>query len=194
MALVYAPTSEIEAVNNMLQSIGETPVNTLPTAGVTDASIARDVLHRINRQVQGMGLKFNSDYEVQYTPDIDGFINIPSNALRVSAYYYMSVDYAVRDRKLYDRENQTNVFTSSVKLNIVTFLPWDDMPEHVRQYVYVKASRRFQAESVGSQNLWKFSQMDEAETRAEMMRWELIKHSDTILASPGIYNTVNRRA
>lgn len=193
MALSFTPITELEAVNTLLASIGETPVNTIPSSGVSDASTARDMIHRVNRQVQGMSLKFNTDYKVQYSPDVDGYINIPTNALRVTAYY-RGVDYAVRDRKLYDRYNQTSIFTAVVYLNIATFFPWDDMPEHVRHYVTMKAGRKFQDESVGSEVLHKFSLQDEGEARAEMMRWELIKHSDTILTSPGIRDILNRRA
>jgi hypothetical protein len=194
MAHTYTPTTELQAVNAMLRSIGEAPVNTLPTGGVSDASLAQDTLHEVNRTVQGVGLKFNSDYKVQYTPDVNGYINIPTNALRVTAYYRsVDEDYAVRNRKLYDRYNQTNVFTKNVYLNIVTFLPWEDMPDHVRRYVYVRASRQFQQEAVGSEILWRFKAQDEAEARAEMNRWELIKRDQSILESPGIFRTVKRR-
>jgi hypothetical protein len=194
MALTYTPTTELQAVNAMLRSIGEAPVNTLPTAGVSDASLAQDTLHEVNRAVQGKGLKFNSDYQVRFTPDVDGYINIPTNALRVTATFRSyDTDYAVRNRKLYDRRNQTYVFTSFVELDITYFLTWADMPEHVRRYVYVRASRQFQQETVGSQILWQFKAQDEAEARAEMNRWEIIKRDQTLLESPGIFRTVKRR-
>jgi hypothetical protein len=193
MALTYTPTTELQAVNQMLASIGETPVSDIPASGVSDAASARDKLHETNRQVQGMGLKFNTDYRIEYSPDADGYINIPTNALRVWAWYG-NLDYATRNRKLYDRDNQTNIFTTVVYLNITTFLQWSDLPEHVRRYVAVKAGRRFQAEAVGSQILWNFSQVDEGEARSDMMRWELIKHRDSILNSPGVRETLNRRA
>ena len=193
MALTYTPTTELQAVNQMLASIGETPVSDIPASGISDAATARDKLHEVNRQVQGMALKFNTDYKVEYSPDVDGFINIPTNAIRVWAYYGYK-DYAVRGRKLYDRQEQTTIFTAIQYLNITTFLVWSDLPEHVRRYISVKAGRRFQAESVGSKLLWEFSQVDEGESRADMMRWELIKHDDSILHSPGIRDTLNRRA
>ena len=193
MALTYTPTTELQAVNAMLASIGETPVSDIPASGISDAAIARDKLHEVNRQVQGMSLKCNTDYKVESSPDVDGYINIPTNALRVWAYYQFK-DYAVRNRKLYDRMEQTLIFTEVVYLNITTFLEWLDLPEHVRHYIAVKAGRRFQAEAVSSQILWNFSQIDEGEARAEMMRWELIKHSDSILHSQGIASTLNRRA
>jgi hypothetical protein len=193
MALTFTPTTELQAINQMLASIGETPVSTIPGSGVSDAAVARDKLHETNRQVQGMSLKCNTDHKVEYSPDVNGHINIPTNTLRVWAWYqYM--DYAVRDRKLYDRDNQTLIFGDKVYLNITFFLPWLDLPEHVRRYIAVKAGRRFQAEAVSSQLLWQFSEIDEAEARSEMVRWELIKHGSTILHSAGISDTLNRRA
>jgi len=192
MALTFTPTTELQAVNQMLASIGETPVNTIPASGVSDASAARDKLHETNREVQGMALKCNTDYKVEYSPDVNGNINIATNSLRVWAWD-QTKDYAVRDRMLYDRREQTLIFTTKVYLNITAFLTWDDLPEHVRRYIAVKAGRRFQAEAVSSKILWDFSQIDEAEARAALTRWELIKHDDTILRSPGIFEVLNRR-
>lgn len=198
MALTYTPITELEAVNTLLSTIGETPVTTVPASGESDAGEAQAMLHRVNRQVQGMELKFNSDYKVQFSPDGDGYINIPTNALRVTSYYRNGAfgdqyDYAVRGRYLYDRYNQTKVFTAKVYLNITYFLPWTDMPEHVRHYVTIKAGRKFQADTVGSQILNAFTQQDEGEARAEMMRWEMVKRSESMLETPGIYGIVNRR-
>ena len=193
MTLSYTPTTELEAVNMLLKSIGELPVNTLPTEGVSDASIAQDTLHQVSREVQGLGLKCNTDYEYAITPDVDDYINIPTNALRVTPHYRTD-DYAVRGRKLYDRENQTFEFDDTVYVDMVSFLEWTDLPEHVRRYIYIKASRRFQSQSVGSPVLHQFSEQDEYEARADLVRWELNKADSTMLETPFIFNIINRRA
>jgi hypothetical protein len=193
MATVYTPITEIEAVNVLLQAIGEMPVNTIPAAGVTSASLAQSMLHFISRQVQGMGLHCNSDYKYSMTPDESGNINIPLNALRVEAYYPYD-DYAIRARKLYDKAEQTLIFTDTVYVDIVFFFPFVDLPEHVRNYIVVKASRKFQAETIGAPTLFQYSEKDEFDAKAEMLRWEMNKIDDSILNSPFIANIVNRRA
>jgi hypothetical protein len=193
MALNFTPITELEAVNVMLQGIGEMPVNAVPAAGVSDASIAQDMLHRTSRQVQGMGLKCNSDYEYAISPDVDGYINIPSNALRVESYYRYN-DYAVRGRKLYDRKKQTLIFTQKVYVDIVFFLTYLELPEHVKNYIVIKSSRKFQAETVSSPILFQFSEQEMFEAKAEMIRWELNKSDDSLLDSPFIRNIVSRRA
>lgn len=195
MALSHAPQTELEAVNMMLAGIGETPVSVVPSSGVSDAVEAQAELHRVNRETQGMALKFNTDYKVQLSPDGDSKINIPTNALRVVSYYRgMNYDYVVRGRYLYDRYNQQYTFSTYVLLNITYFLEWSLLPEHVRHYVSVRASRKFQANAVGSQVLHGFTERDEALARADLMRWEMIKKSDTILESSGPFSIVNRRA
>jgi hypothetical protein len=142
-----------------------------------------------------MKLKFNSDYKVRLSPDGDSKINIPTNVLRVeSTYRGSSYDYAVRGRYLYDRYNQQYTFTAAVYLNLTYFLEWTEMPEHVRHYVTIKAARKFQADTVGSPQQDAFTKSDEAEARAEMIRWEAIKKDQSILDSSSIYGIVNRRA
>jgi len=197
MALTYTPITELEAVNAMLATIGETPVSTIPASGISDASEARSELHRTNREVQGLALKFNTDYKIRFSPDGEGKINIPTNALKVISYYdgySASYDYAVRGRYLWDRYNQTYVFTASVLLNITYFLEWELMPEHVRHYVTVKAGRSFQANAVGSPQLNAFTQEDEVRARNEMFRWEMNKRGGSMLQSPSTYDIFNRRA
>lgn len=193
MALSHAPITELEAVNTLLQTIGEMPVSTIPTEDVTDASLAQDMLHRVNRQTQGLALKCNTDYKYAISPDGSGYINIPTNALRVVSHYRYH-DYAVRERKLYDRYNQTSIFTDKVYVDITFFLTWTQLPEHVRNYITIKAARRFQAQTVGAPTLDKFSEQDEYEARAELYRWELLKHDDSIFNSPFIFSMVHRRA
>jgi hypothetical protein len=193
MALSYTPITELEAVNVLLSGIGEMPVSTIPTEDVTDASLAQDMIHRINREVQGMGLKCNTDYNYEISPDIDGYINIPTNALRVVSYYRYN-DYAVRARKLYDRYNQTFEFDDKVYVNITYFLNFTDLPEHVRHYIVIKAARRFQSESVGSPALEQFTADDEFEAKAEFKRWEIVKQGSSMLDTGIGYKIMNRSA
>jgi hypothetical protein len=57
-----APTTELEAVNTMLNTIGEAPVNTLVNMTSVDASSALSILNSVNREVQSQGWFFNTEY------------------------------------------------------------------------------------------------------------------------------------
>ena len=61
--------TELEAVNVLLTTIGEAPVNTLTGNQVTDVTIARQVLNEVSREVQSQGWYFNTENGVTLTPD-----------------------------------------------------------------------------------------------------------------------------
>ena len=62
------PTTELEAVNIMLSTIGEAPVNNLDS-GLVDAETAETILKNVSRDVQSHGWNFNSepDYTLRLT-------------------------------------------------------------------------------------------------------------------------------
>ena len=76
-------TTKLEAVNSMLGHIGEAPVNTISnaTALPISASVAVSVLDETSREVQLQGWHFNTEVDVELTPDGDGNITIPDNAV-----------------------------------------------------------------------------------------------------------------
>ena len=61
---VTTRTTELEAVNTILSTIGEAPLNTLTGSLPVDGTTAKNVLSEINREVQSAGWHFNSHYKV----------------------------------------------------------------------------------------------------------------------------------
>ena len=59
----YATSTELDAVNSVLMSVGESPVNTLSTQS-PEVSIAQNTLRQIAREVLAEGWVFNTEYEV----------------------------------------------------------------------------------------------------------------------------------
>jgi hypothetical protein len=56
------PMTELEAINDMLSAIGESPVASLDEAsGVADAQIALQLLRRASRWLQKKGWHWNSE-------------------------------------------------------------------------------------------------------------------------------------
>lgn len=172
MALSLTPTTELEAVNIMLTSIGEQPVNTLESGGVSEVSIARTILHQTSRQVQEVGLRFNKETEYSLAKSPDDTVSIPSNALRVDPSDYTK-DYVVRGSRLYDRENHTYEFDEAVKVDIVFFLTFTDLPQAAREYITIRAARIFQTRVLGSETLHAFTLSDEQQAFLALMRQEI---------------------
>ena len=78
------PTTELEAVNTMLNTIGEAPVNTLVNMTSVDALAALSVLQNVNRGVQVEGWFFNSEYDYPLVPDLDGNLPLPTNLMSLT--------------------------------------------------------------------------------------------------------------
>ena len=172
--------SELQAVNMMLTTIGEQPIANLnDKAGLQDASIAQDILHNTSRQVQSRGWIFNTDLQKILSPDSTsaggGKIKVDSNVLRIdttSKVRSNKTDIVERAGYLYDREKNTNLFTDTVTVDYVTFLPFESMPESARRYIAVKSARIFHDRVVGSGELHAFFQQDEMQAWSDLLEYQ----------------------
>lgn len=171
--MLLQKTTELDAVNIMLGTIGETPINSIEAAsGVSDAVIARQILNEVSIQVQEEGWHFNVETNFVLTPAYPSKeIFVPDNCIEVDAED-TRVDVAIRGNRLYDRINHTFKFDGDIKCNIVLLLPFEDLPQAARHYVTIRAARVFQQRVVGSQVLGTFTEKDEMRARMALRRYE----------------------
>jgi hypothetical protein len=73
-----APTTELEAVNEMLAAIGEEPISNLDTETRVDVEIAVNFLRSNIREVLTVGWKFNTDFEWRIAKDGNNKFPVPS--------------------------------------------------------------------------------------------------------------------
>ena len=170
---MLSPTTELEAINTMLSTIGESPVNAVEDTGNVDVVIARQILQTVSREVQARGWHFNTEKNYTITPDSEGYLVLPNTVLKVDTVYPdCSKDVVVRGSRLYDREKHTYVFTDAVKVDMTILLTFDELPEVARNYVTIRASRIFQERVVGSDTLHAFNSQDEARAMVSLMEYE----------------------
>jgi len=186
MALPLTPTTELEAVNVMLTSIGEQPVNTLDTPGISVVSIARAILHQTSRQVQERGLRCNTETDFPLPVDEHGNVRVPANTLKVDPTD-PTKDYVLRGDRLYDRRNRTYTFTEPVRVDLVLFLPFEQLPQAAREYITIRAARIFQTRVLGSETLHAFTLEDERQAfhsliaaEVETGDYNVFDHSPTL--------------
>lgn len=193
MSLPLIVETELDAVNFMLRVIGEQPVNSIDESQLSEAVLAQQVLHRVNRTTQTKGLRCNSDYEYELALT-GGEVQLPANVLSIERVYD-HLDVVERGRKLYDRENKTYTFDEPVKVDIVWFIAFDDLPEHVRNYVTVQAARRFASDTVGEADFTALTNEELLDVLNEFKRKELnnSNYSGTLLNGRGAFEIVNRR-
>ena len=188
--------SELDAVNMMLMTIGEYKVNDLTNlAGRSDAAIAKDILNNTSRAVQSKGWTFNMDFDVVKTPDSNNQIPLGNSVLRIDTTNKVrsgTSDIVERANKLYDREKNTHIFTENVTVNEVILLKFDELPEAARRFIAVRSARIFHDRVVGSGELHRFFQEDEAQAWSELLEYEGNVGDYTIFDSYDVYRVVER--
>ena len=194
MAIV-TPTSEIEAVNVMLSAIGEAPVSSLDDPSLVDAALAQSILKETSVEIQTRGLHCNTEINFPLVPTVDGEILVPSNCARIdTTEISRDIDVVQRGNKLYDRvERSYTSFTDKIYVEMVLLFSFEELPQHVKRYITVKATRRFQARLVGSDTLAGFTATDEQEALIEFERSEAITDDNNILTdSFDTYKIISR--
>ena len=110
-------TSELEAVNTILSTIGESPLNTLSGSLPVDGTIAKNVLSEVSREVQSQGWHFNTHYKVSLSRDTDNKIPLATNIVRVEIdprqYSKVSYDIVQRNNELYNLAKNEETFDTN---------------------------------------------------------------------------------
>lgn len=185
MSLTTIPTTLLEAVNVCLKAIGIVPVNSLETAGLTDAAIAKDTLEQTAREVQSNGWWFNTTSASTLTPS-GGQIAVPTNASRIAPAQATSVaggetvQFVAREGKLWNLMTNTYTFGGPVKADIVWLFEFEQLPQSVRWYVTVRAARLFQTQVLGDESLGVFTSVNEAEAFAALEQDHLLSAPSTV--------------
>ena len=156
--------SKIEAVNIVLESIGEAPVSSL-TSGLPDAEAAESKLDEVNQ---------NIDYNLKLMPNSNNLIYIPSNYLRVdTTQEHQSINVTVRNYNnrlaLYDIKKQTYEFTQNLNVDVVYLLEFEDLSLELSTYIAYLAARKFQESQMQSVALDNFTRRGELEAYAALL-------------------------
>ena len=156
-------TRKLDAINAMLIGIGEAPVNTL-NSGLQEAEIAEITLDNMSREVQSQGWTFNTDIRKTLVKLSSGKIPIPNNTLELDTLLLKrnyNSDIIQRGGYLYDRTKNTDIFTADVVVDIVYLLAFEKIPEVARRYITLRAGRKFQEDSLGSDTMTQLQLKDE---------------------------------
>lgn len=188
-------TSELSAVNTILAATGQASVNSLATARA-DVKTAQNILHEVSRNVQVEGWNFNTEFNVEFTPDASNEITIPTNTIRceLNAEHESEVHAVVRGTKLYDTKNRRSTFEGALyKATVVYLLDFADLPEAARQYVTIRSARLYQQRFLGSSELSQFTLQEEVIARSNMVRHEADTADYTIFDNNSAMNRRNRK-
>jgi len=149
------------AINVMLQMINERPIaDDVELAEILEAQVASSVLIETKKEVLSEGWDFNKDVGYSFPPDINGFINIPANVLDISS---TDSDLIMRDWRLYSKQNQSALFEEPQSMNVIWDVDFNSLTHPIRNFITIRAARKFQARTVMDDAVYGYTAADEAD-------------------------------
>lgn len=208
--------TRLEAINLCLRAVGYSSVET-EDSGDIDASDASKILATVGQRLQyngGKGWWFNVEPNWQMTPDANGEILIPNNAISAwqdVAYDDLKVQITIRGRKVYNLArhstdmrpdlNRQGFFRMTFMLN----LPFEHIPISARQAIAYQAavefmvSKDFDAQKVQIwQQLAESLQLDLGQEQANQKSLNMFVNNPTqahfgaVVAGPNAMATFSR--
>ncbi len=179
MATLAGHMTKLEAVNDILASIGEDPVNSL-SSGLPDAEQAETFLGRESRRIQLRGWHVNTLNDFVIELNAENQFALPDNTLKVdtvnpsggrkissppsSAFINASMRRSADNTKwiLWDADNNLETWTHDTWINVdlVQLIEFANLTPALQIYVWTSAAHRFQKSVMGSAALQQFTLED----------------------------------
>ena len=194
----YGVSTELDAVNSILMSVGETPVNTL-TVQSPEVAIAQKTLRQVCREIQAEGWSYNTENEYPITL-VNNQCIVPNNVLQIDLNIFQhGKDYDVVRRsdngvmKVYDKKGHSFTFQNCDKLyfDIIWMLEFDDLPQPFKDYITVRASRIASNRMINNPQSAKLLEQDEAGLRALAMEYDTKQADYNIFNDPQYHHDAN---
>jgi hypothetical protein len=183
--------TKLDAINQILSAIGESPVNSIENPENVDVIGALGMLERTNRKFQGRGWSFNTQAAYVMNPDyFTKKILWNSSILRLRGL--RKITYVKRGDYLFDFTNSTDMFTEPVTVEAVLLADFEDLPEQARNYITAKAALDFQIRFHGDDTLTQSLEIDRKEAWEEFNKYlleieqpNMLERSDVLEAMGG---------
>ena len=161
--------TELEAVNVLLTTIGEAPVNTLVGNQVTDVTIAKQVLNEVCREVQSQGWHFNTEPKVKISLNQANHLVVPADTARIDSTDYNVV---IREGKLFDLDRRSFEFTGTSEFDIVYFRDFEALPDTAKRYITTRSARVYSDRMINSETIHSMVVRDEQKALIDLKEFE----------------------
>ena len=185
-------TTLLEAVNTLLENIGEMPVDTLDNQQVQDARVAERTILEFHREGQLRGWSWNREEAYPFQrDDATKEVVVPANVISFTVDpYQWDGRFIVRGQRVYDkwtRSYRIEDGIAPIHADVIWLLPWDDSPEAFNRWTTMRAARVFAARALGSDTAVKYTSYDEQAALTELMRVELDQSKpNSLTGGPGL--------
>ena len=182
----YDAESMLSAVNSVLGSIGQAPVQRLEYTN-PEISFITSIIDEVNLDVQNEGWVFNREQNYPFKPNANNLILIPPNVLRLDiseGQVWRTTDVVTRGGKLYDKIKHSYEFTKTIQCDVVWQYLYSDLPNIFKRYIQLKASVRAATQLVANPELAKMLSSQEAYSRAACLEYECNQGDYTFFGTP----------
>lgn len=172
--------TELDAVNEIISVIGESPINTLEEIRNVDAISALRILRATSRQEQARGWSFNIIPEHTLTPEAGtGRIYWQENYLSLKG---SGGEKLVRNGD-YIKDLSTGNFTfqQAITCEAILLVDFEQLPEPMRTYIVTKAAFKFQSRYFGDDSLTSVTTQEIQEAWMHLQEYEMDNNDFNIL-------------
>jgi len=166
--------TELSAVNSILGSLGQAPLNSLEFTNPEVAFIYNILIDTI-LDVQSEGWSFNTEEQIKLTPNGSKEIPIPSNYIKVDAhdnYNRRLTNVIVKDGKLYDKMAHSYEFNDPILCDVIELVEYENLPLVFKRYIAARSATRAATQMVANRELAALLSTQEAFLRASCMEYE----------------------
>lgn len=181
--------TELEAVNVLLTTIGEAPVNTLSGNQVTDVTIAKQVLNEVSREVQSQGWHFNTEPKVKLSRNLANEIDVPADTARIDSNEYNVV---IREGKLFDLDTRRFTFENTIEADIVFYRDFEVLPDTAKKYITTRAARIYSDRMINSETMHRMLAKDEQSALIDLKEFEGDTGDYNMMDSYSVARVLNR--
>lgn len=189
--MIITQNTKLDAINEMLASIGEAPVDTLEEVENVDVMNCIRILDSVLQEIQEEQWSFN--YFPQYTlmPDEQtGYIYWNPNFLRLKGTD--GKIYQERGGVLFSLTDNTSTFTAPITVSLVLLIPFEECPAALRKYVTARASRLFSSRYLGDGQVTQQLYEQEQTSRARFFSYEIDMTRPSMANNSEINQLMNR--
>ena len=193
MAIQISTDTELSAVNSILGSIGQSPITALDDTALQNPEISfiKNILDEVNKDVQTTGWHFNTQTKVKRSPDGNGNYIVPVDAILYDisdGQVDRNRDVVRRGGKLYDLVHQTDVFTQDFYFDIISLLPFTDLPPAIQRYIIARAACKAATQLVSNSDLVKLLKVEENQAKANALNYETEQGDNSFFGFPAESN------
>lgn len=182
-------TTELEAVNVLLTSVGESPAAAISELAAPETLTAVQTLREISKEVQTRGWWFNTYYNVSLQPDSQNNVYLPGDTLNAQIDFRPTdaIWPQARGTRVYDAKSNTWSFSAPVPVfKLVRFTSWDELPETAKRYITIKACRIYRTKFFGVASVGAYSPKDESDALAAAMSEDLRNRKLNVFTTDGV--------